>query len=99
MEPIDPMDSVHAIPIPKPASYATTLLQSIGVRDFNSEVMFGDFTIEDEDFLTSEGARGLSFLFSQRLKTSSTLNGIVLLLLNSWVSLMLRMPINLCLML
>lgn len=52
----------------KPASYAATLLQPLGARDFNSEVMLGDFTLEEDDFVTSKGARGPSFLFSQKVE-------------------------------
>lgn len=52
----------------KPASYAATLLQPIGARNFNSEVMLGDFALEEDDFQISEGTRGPKFKFSKEVE-------------------------------
>lgn len=62
------MDTDCATQKLKPASYAATLLQPLGGRDFNSEIMLGDFTLEEEDFVASKGTRGPSFLFSQKVE-------------------------------
>lgn len=67
LEPDVPMDS-EGPPKSMPMSYAATLIQPIGGRAFNSEVMLGDFTLENDDFLVSEGSRGPSFLFSQKVE-------------------------------
>lgn len=65
---MDSMDSGNPLPNPIPISYAATLLQPIGARDFNSEAMLGDFVLEDEDFQVSDGSRGPSFCFSSKVE-------------------------------
>lgn len=53
---------------PKPFSYAATLIQPLGARNFNSEVMTCDFSIEDDDFQVSKGVKGPKFQFSNKVE-------------------------------
>lgn len=72
---IDSMDSNKPSLLTKPVSYATTLLQPLSAHSFNSEVMMGDFSIEDDDFHVSDGTRGPKFRFSQKVEEKTTLSG------------------------
>lgn len=65
---MDSMDPEKPLSNPKPASYAATLLQPFGAQDFNSEIMLGDFVLEEEDFQVSEDSRGPSFCFSSKVE-------------------------------
>lgn len=62
------MDSDNSCEPTKPVSYAATLIQPLGARSLNSEVMLGDFVLEDADVQVSEGPGGPDIRFSQKVE-------------------------------
>lgn len=62
------MDSDKPCEPTKPVSYAATLIQPLGARSLNSEVMLGDFVLEDDDVQVSECPRGPDIRFSQKVE-------------------------------
>lgn len=50
------------------ARYAATLIQPIGARSFNSDVMLGDFVLEDEDVEILKGPHGPEMSLSHEVE-------------------------------
>lgn len=62
------MDSVNSGEPTMPVSYAATLIQPLGPRSLNSEVMLVNFVLEDDDVQVSECPRGPDIRFSQKVE-------------------------------